>query len=241
MRRWPPPRTRSTAVPRRPRVWRRWDWPPGRRTRCRGTRAAARRVRRRRPSRAPSTGKRRRWPPPPEPRWRPPPPAVPAWPPRGLALRSAGRRAATPRECPRAGSQHLLGTQFFELLGGLAQQPDVDVVVVLSRTRGTGITDGARRFGEHRHDARSQHVALDGIVIVFDQHAAGPQLRVVDHLGDGVDRSRDNACGAEGFDDRAGLALGGPRADDLVEFVLVAAAGAVGGEPLVGGQFGTSH
>ena len=38
------------------------------------------------------------------------------------------------------------------LLGGLAQQPDVDVVVVLARARRAGVADAARRFRQHRHD-----------------------------------------------------------------------------------------
>ncbi len=39
----------------------------------------------------------------------------------------------------------------------------------------------------------------------------------------------------------SGCSLGRPRADDLVELVLVAAAGAVGGEPVVGGQLRAAH
>ena len=100
---------------------------------------------------------RTRWPPPRAPRWRRRLPAVPAWPTTGLASRSATRRAATPREYRRAGSQHLLGAQLRELVGGLAEQPDVDVVVVLTGPRRAGVAHTARRFGQHRHDSGSQH------------------------------------------------------------------------------------
>src|ERR1700756_3481048 len=131
MRRWSTPRIRPSAAPRRRPAWRHWGWQPARRTRCRGNRAGGRRARRRRPSTAPLTGRRTRWPPPRAPRWRRRLPAVPAWPTTGLASRFATRHAATPREYPRAGSQHLLSVQFLEVVGGHAEQPDVDVVVVL--------------------------------------------------------------------------------------------------------------
>ena len=57
-RRPPTPRTRWTEGPPRRRAWRRWGWPPARRTRCRdpGSWRARRPVRRRRPARAPSMG-----------------------------------------------------------------------------------------------------------------------------------------------------------------------------------------
>ena len=44
------------------------------------------------------------------------------------------------------------------------------------------------------------------------------------HLGDGVDRSADDTGGREDLGDLRGRVLRGPRADDLVEFVLVLAA-----------------
>ena len=47
--------------------------------------------------------------------------------------------------------------KLLELLGGLAEQPDVDVVVVLARTRRAGVANTARRFREHRHDPRPQN------------------------------------------------------------------------------------
>ena len=34
--------------------------------------------------------------------------------------------------------------------------------------------DAARRFRQHRDDARPQHGALDPFVVVLDKHAAGP-------------------------------------------------------------------
>src|SRR5271170_157841 len=192
MHRWPRPRIRSNAARRRRPAWHHWGWLPARRTRCRGSRADGRRVRRHRPSTAPSTETRTRWPPPRAPRWRPRPPAVPVWPTTELAPRSATRRAATPREYRRA-SQHLFGAQLLELVGGLAEQPDVDVVVVLARIRGAGVANTAGRFGEHRHDSRPQNGPGKSFIVMFDQHAACPQLRVVDHFSDRVDRTRDHA------------------------------------------------
>src|SRR3984885_5857528 len=149
MRRWPLPRIRSTADPRRRPAWHRWGWLPTRRTRCLGSCAAARPARPHRPSTAPSTGTRTRWPPPRVPRWQPRLPAVPAWPPTGLASRSAAHRATTPRGYRRGvrrGSYHLLGAQFLEIFSGLAEQPDVAVVIVLSGVRRAGVADTARRF-----------------------------------------------------------------------------------------------
>src|SRR5271156_7217377 len=146
MRRWPLPRIRSNAAPRRRLAWHRWGWLPARRTRCRDSCATARPIRRHRPSTAPSTETRTRWPPPRVPRWRRRPPAVPVWPTTGLATQSATRRAATPREYRHGASQHLLGAQLGELFGGLAEQPDVNVVVVLSRMGGAGAANTARRF-----------------------------------------------------------------------------------------------
>ena len=66
--------------------------------------AVRRRVRRRRPARAPSTARRRPSPPSPARRWRRRPPAVRAWRTTGLGPRSAARRAARRREC-----RHVVG------------------------------------------------------------------------------------------------------------------------------------
>src|SRR3984893_164625 len=241
MRRSATPRIRSNAAQRRRPAGHHWGWLPAQRTRCRGSCAAQRQAQRHRPSTAPSTGRRTRWPPPRAPRSRPRLPAAPAWPTTGLAFRSATRRAATPREYPRAGSKYLLGAQLLEFLAGLAEQPDVDVVGVLSGPRRAGVANTARRFREHRHDAWSQNRPREPLVVMLDQHVAGPQLRIVDHFGHCVDRTRYHACGGKGFDNLARLSLGGPGADDFVEFVLVAAAGAVGGEPVVGGQLRAAH
>ena len=162
------PRTRSSAAPRRRPAWRHWGWPPTRRTRCRGSCAARLQVRRRRPSTAPSTGTRTRWPPLRVPRSRPPQPAVPAWPTTGLVIRSAIRRAAPPRGCRHVSSQNLLGAQLLELLGGLAEQPDVNVVVVLSRVCRAGVANPARRFREHRDDPGPQHRPRESLVVMLD-------------------------------------------------------------------------
>src|SRR5262249_16566 len=160
-----PPRTRSPAARRRWPAWRRWGWRPGRRTRCRDSCVARRPVRRRPPSTAPSTARRTPGPPPPALRWPRPRPAVPAWPPTELASPSAGRRAGTPRGYRHGNSYDLLGAQLCELLDGLAQQLDVDVLVVLSRMRRAGVADPAGGFGEHRDDPGSQNRPLDALVV----------------------------------------------------------------------------
>src|SRR3984957_7863675 len=216
MRRWPLPRIRSNAARQRQPAWRRWGWRPAPRIRCRGSGSVRRQARPHQPSTAPSMGTRTRWPPPRARRWRRPLPAVPAWPTTGLASRSATRRAAIPRGCRRWPPEHLLGAHLLEFVDALAEKADVGVVVVLSRSCGAGIADAARRFGQQWRDSRSQHRPAEPLVVMLDKHAAGPQLRIVDHVGDGVDRTGDHTCGAEGFDDVVRFAFSCPIADDLV-------------------------
>jgi hypothetical protein len=76
---------------------------------------------------------------------------------------------------------------------------------------------------------------------VLGDHTAHPKLRILDHVGDGVDRPGDDTGRRECIDDVDGLTFCRPVADDLVEFVLIAAPRRVIDEPVVDGQFRLPH
>ena len=104
-----------------------------------------------------------------------------------------------------------------------------------------GAADGSRRIRKHRYHAGALDVSSDAFVPVVGDHPAGLQLCILDDLGDGVDRSADHAGLREGGDDIGGLAGGCPVADDLVELILIAPAGNMIDEPVVGGELGLFH
>ncbi len=238
---------RVAGPPRWP-AWRRSGWPPARRTRCRrslGT-AVRRRVRRRRPARAPSTVRRTPSPPSPARRWRRRRRAVRAWRTTESGLRSAARRAARRREC-----RHVSGSSVIarpppaapsSSASVLAEQPAVDLVVVLARpgrsrrcgwfpgvSDSTGTTPGPLTFRSMRSSQWSAIMPRDcscGSSTTSATVLIGPLI---------TPASRQRG------DDVGGLPLGGPVADDLVQLVLIAAAGNVIGEPVVGGQLRLAH
>lgn len=69
-------------------------------------------------------------------------------------------------------------------------------------------------------------------------HVPSEQLRISDDLGDGVHRADDHPCGTEDFAELRGGVLCRPRADQVVDLVLVPTSGGVIAKPLVGGQLG---
>ena len=232
----------SECSPPRSHAWRRWDWPPGPRIRCRGRRPAGRRTPARRPARAPSTARDERggldlahpWP-----RSRP---AVRAGRQRDRGARSAIRRAARPARIVTCSGSALTAPRVSRSAISRRRQPQqiaVHLGVVLAgpagpalRTppgspRGPGSRQGPTRYDRSaRRSARPASRARScGSRTTSATVLIGPLI----------------TCGAEGFDDVVGLSLRGQSPMILSSSSLVAAARDVVDEPVFGGELGLPH
>ena len=118
-----------------------------------------------------------------------------------------------------------------------AEQAAVDLLVVaalLPRARPAHL---ARRVRELRDDPRPD-VRPELGIDVLDQHLARLVLRVLEDLGDRVDRPADDAGLVEDAVDLAGVVLRRPLGDDALDLLLVLAAREVRREARVVGELG---
>src|SRR5207253_4200554 len=127
-----------------------------------------------------------------------------------------------------------------ELLVGDAQEAAVDVAVVaafLPRRRPAYAAGGLR---EPRYHARPD-VLPELRILVLQQRIAGPELRVLEDVGDCVDRAADDTGLVEDAVDLGRVSLARPGADDPLQLLLVVAARAVSRKPGILCELGLSH
>ncbi len=121
-----------------------------------------------------------------------------------------------------------------QVVGRLAEQPAVDLVVVLAQF-GSQPADLARRFRQPGEHVLHGDLAELGVGHT-DDRVAGREVRIVKHVGGPEDPAGGHALVQQ---DGVQLVRGeraGPRGDELVELVLLLTPGRVGAEPVVAGE-----
>ena len=151
----------------------------------------------------------------------------------GVILQPVARGHVT--ECHRRAHRTPSCAELRDLVVGEAEQVAVHLAVVASlfpRGRPAHCPRGARQL---RHDPGSD-VGAELRVDVLDQHVACTELRILEDVGDGVDRTADHAGVVEDAVDLGGIVQQRPVGDDALDLLLVVAARDVRCEPLVVGE-----